>query len=295
MQEQGRSTLSAAASGHILDRLAGLEKIISLEQVRDVLQACGKANKRARILSHEVMMWIVLGMGLLTHLPIRQVFRHSRRFRANQSTPARSSLCEGRKRLGVEPIKQLYAAVMRPLATPETPGAFYRGMRLMGIDGTVLDVPDREATQVFGRASGGRGDAPFPQIRKVSLVELGTHVETAFVFGGWGDSEQKLVTQLWDSLPEDSLLIEDRGFFSYQSWKSLYLRRKLLVIVNVGRVAKMLARQHLEGGPRGSDPWSGFAIRGFTLSCTTDDGMATFIFVLDFSLSVAHTPRRVRR
>lgn len=231
MQEQGRSTLSAAASGHILDRLAGLEKIVSLKQVRDVLQASGKVNKRACILSHEVMMWIVLGMGLFTHVSIRQVFRHARRARACQSTPARSSLCEGRKRLGIEPVKQLHAEVVRPLATPETPGAFYRGMRLMGIDGTVLDVPDRDANQVFGRSSGSRGDAPFPQIRKVSLVELGTHVETAFVFGGWSNSEQKLVTRLWDSLPEDSLLIEDRGFFSFDSWKSLYLRRKLLVRV----------------------------------------------------------------
>ena len=35
MKEQGRSTLSAAASGHILDHLAGLEKIISLEQGLD--------------------------------------------------------------------------------------------------------------------------------------------------------------------------------------------------------------------------------------------------------------------
>ena len=231
MREQGRSTLSAAVSGHILDRLAGLEKIISLEQVRGVLESCGRVNKRACILSHEVMMWVVLGMGLLTHLPIRQVFRHSRRFCADQSTPARSSLCEGRKRLGIEPIKQLYTEVVRPLATPETPGAFYRGMRLMGIDGTVLDVPDRDANQVFGRSSGSRGAAPFPQIRKVSLVELGTHLETAFVFGGWSNSEQKLVPQLWDSLPEDSVLIEDRGFFSYESWKSLYLRHKLLVRV----------------------------------------------------------------
>ena len=28
-------------------------------------------------LTHEVMLWVVLAMGLLTHLPIRQVFRHA--------------------------------------------------------------------------------------------------------------------------------------------------------------------------------------------------------------------------
>ena len=53
----------------------------------------------------------------------------------------------------------------------------------MGIDGTVLDVPDSEANAAaFGRPSAGpRGDGAFPQVRKLSLVELGTHVEVAFV------------------------------------------------------------------------------------------------------------------
>jgi len=242
MHEQGCSTMSAAQSGHILDRLAGLEKIVSLDCVRRVLQACGKVNGRACILTHEVMMWVVLGMGLLTDLPIRQVFKHARRFRRGESTPGRSSLCEGRKRLGSEPVKLLHAEVVRPLATLETPGAFYKGMRLMGIDGTVFDVPDSEANQVFGRSSGGRGEAAFPQVRKVSLCELGTHVETAFHFGGWGDSERSLVEALWDKIPDDALLIEDRGFFSYESWKALHLRTKLLVRVTSWMVLKPIKR-----------------------------------------------------
>ena len=81
MSEQGCSTLSPDASGRILDRLAGLEKIISPEVVREVLEETQRMNSRACPLSHEVMLWVVLGMGLLTDLPIRQVFRHSRRFR----------------------------------------------------------------------------------------------------------------------------------------------------------------------------------------------------------------------
>jgi len=242
MEEQGCSTLSAGESGHILDRLAGLEKIISLECVRGVLRECRKSNGCACMLTHEVMLWVVLAMGMLTHLPIRQVFRHSRRRREHEKAPARSSLCEGRKRLGSEPVKRLHGQVVRPLATPETPGAFYRGMRLMGIDGTVLDLPDSEANQGFGRSKGSRGEAPFPQLRKVSLVELGSHVETAFVYGGWSESEKKLVPRLWDAIPEDALLIEDRGFFSYESWKALHLRTKLLVRVISSMVLKPVKR-----------------------------------------------------
>src|SRR5215472_11307815 len=168
------------------------------------------------------MLWVVLAMGILTHLPIRQVFKHARRMRRGEKTPSRSNLCEARQRLGVEPVRRVFERVARPLATPQTPGAFYRGLRLMGIDGTVLDVPDSSANaQRFGRSRGGRGDSAFPQARKVSLVELGTHVEVALALGGWHDSEQELVQHLMDQVPADSLLIEDRGFFSYQPWKAL--------------------------------------------------------------------------
>ena len=126
---------------------------------------------------------MVLAMGLLTDLPIRQVFKHARRLRVGEASPHRSSLCVARQRLGVAPVRHLFDQVVRPLARPETPGAFYRGFRLMGIDGTVFDVPDSAANAAaFGRPSAGpRGDGAFPQVRKLSLVELGTHVEVAFV------------------------------------------------------------------------------------------------------------------
>ena len=242
MAEQGSSRRSQSESGHILDRLAALEKIVSHDMVADVLRSCAKVNGRACKLTHEVMMWVVLGMGLLTHLPVRQVFRHCRRRRADETTPARSSLCAGRQRLGSEPLKQLFENVVRPLASPDTPGAFYRGLRLTAIDGTVLDVPDCDALQHFGRSSGSRGEGPFPQVRKVSLVEVGTHVELDFVFGGWGDSEQKLVTQLWGSIPDDALLLEDRGFFSFESWKELHTKHKLLVRIQKSMVFKPVKR-----------------------------------------------------
>ena len=182
MREQGCSTLVANDEGLILDRLAGLEKIISPQLV---LQATGRANGHSCLLTHEIMLWVVLAMGLLTNLPIQQVFRHSRRYRPNEKCPARSSLCAGRQRLGIEPLRYLFEQVVRPLATPETPGAFYRPWRLMAIDGTVMDVPDSEANPVFGRSNGSRGPGAFSQVRKTSLVECGTHVETAFAIGGW--------------------------------------------------------------------------------------------------------------
>src|SRR5437867_1609266 len=124
----------------ILDRLAGLSKVIPPEVLEQALSEAGRGQQRACPLSHRVMLWIVLAMGVLTHLPIRQVFKHARRMRPGERTPSRSNLCEARQRLGVEPVRRVFDAVVRPLATPQTPGACYKALRLMGIDGTVQDV-----------------------------------------------------------------------------------------------------------------------------------------------------------
>ena len=246
MIEQGCSSIPADEQGRILDRLAGMEKIIVPELVTQALAATGKQSTRRCSLTNEIMIWVVLAMGLFTEMPIRQVFKVSRKLRRGELSPARSSLCVARQRLGSEPLMELHRLVVKPMGTEQTPGAFYRGMRKVGIDGTVLDVPDCDAHQHLGRSSGSRGEGPFPQVRKVSLVELGTHIEFAFVYGGWKDSEKKLVEQLWDSIPDDALLMEDRGFFSYKSWEKLYEKHKLLVRITKSMVLKPI--EHLSDG-----------------------------------------------
>jgi transposase IS4-like protein/DDE family transposase len=244
MTRQATCTGPTPAAVPLLDRLEGLRQVIPPDVFEQVLAETGRTPQRACRLSHRVMLWVVLAMGLLTHLPIRQVFKHARRLRPGEKTPSRGHLCEARQRLGVEPVRQVFARVVRPLATPHTPGAFYKGLRLMGIDGTVLDAPDTPANAArFGRSNGSRGAGAFPQVRKVSLVELGTHVEVAVAFGGWQDSEQQLVTQLWDHLPADALVLEDRGFFSYEHCKQLEARGvKLLVRLKSNLILRPLQR-----------------------------------------------------
>jgi transposase IS4-like protein/DDE family transposase len=244
MTRQGCSSVPAQDALDVLDRLEGLSKVIPPEIMEQALLETGRGQQRACVLSHRVMLWVVLAMGVLTHLPIRQVFKHARRMRPGGKTPSRSNLCEGRQRLGVEPVRRVFELLVRPLGTPPTPGAFWKGLRPMGIDGTVYDVPDTPANAArFGRSKGGRGDGAFPHVRKVSLVELGTHVEVALALGGWHNSEQHLVGQLWPHLPADALLIEDRGFFSYAHWKTLDAQhRKLLIRVKGNMVLRAIQR-----------------------------------------------------
>ena len=245
MMRQGRCVLSSDEADRILDRLAGLEKVVAPGLVRQVLLATKRLNQRACTLTHEVMLWVVLAMGILTDLPIRQVFKHARRLRGGEDAPHRSSLCVARQRLGVVPLRRLFQEVVHPLATPHTPGAFYHGLRLMGIDGTVLDLPDSPANdKTFGRPSGGnRGDGAFPQVRKLSLVELGTHVEVAFQIKPCTTSEQAMLPSVLRRMTPDMLLIWDRNFFSYSLWKTLNSREiKVLTRVRANLILRPIQR-----------------------------------------------------
>jgi hypothetical protein len=212
--------------GRVLDRLAALEQVIDPAAVQQALRANPtRYQERACVLTREVMLWVVLAMGILTHLPLRQVFKAARRLRPGEATPHRSSLCLARRRLGIAPVRHLFEHTVRLLATPQTPGAFYKGLRLMALDGTTYLVPDSDANvRAFGRPHGGRGEGAFPQIRKLSLVEVGTHAEIAFALKGIGEpqsGEQSMAPALFRHLRPDMLLLWDRGFFSYPLWKGV--------------------------------------------------------------------------
>jgi hypothetical protein len=212
-------------SGQVLDRLVGLHQFISPGLIRQAVDETGRRNRRDCRLTHEIMLWVVLAMGILTDLPLRQVFKHARRLRHGEDSPPRNTLCVARRRLGVGPVRHLFDSVVRPLATPQTPGAFYTGLRLVGIDGTTFELPDSPANaKAFGRPGGPRADGAFPQVRKLSLVELGTHAELAFVLKPSWRGEVNMVAGLLRHLRPGMLLLWDRGFFSYPLWKSVVAR-----------------------------------------------------------------------
>ncbi len=68
--------------------------------------------------------------------------------------PSKVAIYKARQRLGREPLELLFKAVAVPLASDSTRGAFYRGLRLMSVDGTCLGCGRYRAKR--GRRSGGR-------------------------------------------------------------------------------------------------------------------------------------------
>jgi len=161
------------------------------------------------------MVWFVIALGLFCRDSYRQVFRWLQPFR-RQGTPGRSTFCEARQRLGVAPLFQLAQQVVELQATPQTPGAFYRGLRLMALDSFVVDVPDRPANaRVFGRPGSHRSPAAFPQARVLALCEVGTHVLWKAQIKPCRRSEVTMAPALLRFLQKDMLLLWDRSFLSY--------------------------------------------------------------------------------
>jgi Insertion element 4 transposase N-terminal len=153
------------------------------ELVDRVIAKCGRAEQRQRLLPARVVVYYTLAMCLFAQVGYEEVMRllveglaWMRRWQGAWQVPDKSSIARARARLGPGPLRELFVQVARPLATQATKGAWYRGLRLMVLDGTTLDVADTPAnTAAFGRPGGGRGQGAFPQVRLVGLVECGTH------------------------------------------------------------------------------------------------------------------------
>jgi len=223
------------------ERIRALKRIIPRARVQAVLRRTGHARRRYLRLPAWFMVWFVIALGLFCRDSYRQVFKWLQPFR-RQGTPGRSTFCEARQRLGVAPVLQLTQRVVELQATPQTPGAFYQGLRLMALDSFVLDLPDSPANaRVFGRPGSGRSPAAFPQARVLALCEVGTHVLWRTLTKPYRRGEVTMAPSLLRFLQENMLLLWDRNFLSYDLVQQVRQRGAHLV----ARIKKNLVFQPL--------------------------------------------------
>jgi hypothetical protein len=183
------------------------------------------------------MIGFVIAMGLCCRDCYRQLFRWLQPFRPG-TTPGRSTLCEARKRLGIGALRGLAEQVVVLLGQPDTPGAFYRGMRTMAVDGFVLDVADTPANAwSFGRPGSGRAPGAFPQVRLLALCETGSHVLWRWLIKPLRHGEARRVRYLLRFLQPDMLLLWDRNFLNHATVSAVIERRaQLLARISSNRV-----------------------------------------------------------
>jgi len=219
------------------ERLRALERIIPLGAVQEVLAQTGHDKRRCSCLPHWFMAYFVLGLGLFAKDSYAQIFKNLQRFRPG-GTPRSNTFTEARKGLGIAPLRLLAGKLVRLLGTADTPGAFYKGLRLMAIDGFKLDLPDTPANvRVFGRPKSGRADGAFPQARVLALCETGSHVFYRHQVKPLRRGECSMAAVLLRWLQEDMLLLWDRNFLSFKNVKQIKDRKAhLLARIKAGPV-----------------------------------------------------------
>jgi hypothetical protein len=212
------------------DRIAigTLTRAFPPELVDRVVAGAGRTQQRSRLLPARVVVYYVLAMCLFAGQGYEEVMRllvgglaWLRRWRSEWTVPSTAAIAKARARLGSEPLAALFAEVARPLAVEATRGAWYRGLRVVAIDGMCLDVPDTaDNDAAFGRPGSGRGEGrgAFPQVRVVGLTECGTHAIFAARIGGYTIAEQVLARDLLGALRAGMLVLADRAFLSMELW-----------------------------------------------------------------------------
>jgi Insertion element 4 transposase N-terminal/Transposase DDE domain len=201
------------------------------ELVDRVVAQAGRTQQRERLLPARVVVWLVLAMALFSGQAYEEVARllagglgWARRWQQWFRVPSTPAIAKARARLGAEPLRRLFAEVARPLATPDTTGAWYRGWRVLAVDGTTLDVADTPANAAaFGRPKTHRGEqTAFPQVRVVGLAECGTHALIDAAIGPLVKGETTLAAGLLGAggaLEKGVLVLADRLFVDATLWR----------------------------------------------------------------------------
>ena len=207
--------------------LGVVAKTFPIDAISLALSVTGRASIRERDLPAHVMMYYVIALALYMQCSAREVLRcllEGIQWLLGPSqaikVPCKSGISQARTRLGWEPARELHDQVVRPIAVATTRGAWYRGWRLVSLDGSTLDVADEPANEAaFGRPGSGRGPSAYPQIRFVSLVENGTHVLFGTRMGPCTTSELALAREVLPHLKSGMLCLLDRNFFGFQFWR----------------------------------------------------------------------------
>ena len=183
--------MTMSSGGQIAEHLSvGILAPVIRERIRAILERTGLQSRRVRDLPAEALVYYVIALGLFMAVSTGEVLRclvEGLRWLGGGEglrVAGKAAISQARSRLGAAALKALWEESAQPLGKEGQPGCFYRGLRMMAVDGSTLDVPDTaENLAHFGKQSSSRGEAAFPQLRFVSLCECGPHAILAVRMG----------------------------------------------------------------------------------------------------------------
>jgi len=195
--------------------------------IEEALQSTGAVSVRRRKLPADVVVWLVIGACLFAGQAFDQVIRHlgltPRTSRHNlQAPPSSGAVAEARKRLGDRAMKSVFEVTARHWSSAQpVEQVGFCGLRVLCVDGFSVRTPDTGSNFAeFGKPASRRGEAAYPVVSVVALMEAVTHLVIDVELGGANASELVLFDGLVDRIPGASVTLVDRNYDSvWHLWR----------------------------------------------------------------------------
>jgi len=195
------------------------QKHMDRRWIEESLEVTGTATIRRRRLPAEQVVWLVIGMAMFAMRSMKDLVASlDLAMPGKKSEVAPSAVTQARSRIGEAPLAWLFARSGRAWGERSADGLRWRGLSVLGMDMSTLRVADsQENRDTFGGQSAGakRGASGYPMLRLLGLMVLRSHVLLAARLGPYkGSSEMSLARGILDEIPDDSLMIMDRGYLN---------------------------------------------------------------------------------
>ena len=162
-----------------------------------------------------VAVLLLRGHKMSQQNALNKVFRE---LAALATLPTASAYCQARQKLDPQLFAALNQQVVTDFYTLSAADAGlvrWQGHRLLGADGTRLNVPDTPALRQHLGVQGNQHET-FPQATAVVLYDLGNDLGLAATFGPVSGEKTPLFEQLWVQTQPNDVLVLDRNFADYE-------------------------------------------------------------------------------
>lgn len=199
--------------------LSTFSQNIPVEWIESALHLSNKATIRRRRLPADQVLWLVMGMALFRNEPIGEVARRLNicaQGLAGDALLARSGLSEARQRLGADPVEWLFRQTGQQWGNERYPHDDWQGLQVLAVDGALFRTPDTpELREHFGSGNTStQRQTPFPMLRLVALMNVRSHVIMDAQISPYRRSEIRLSETFMDQIPDHSVTLFDKGFWS---------------------------------------------------------------------------------
>lgn len=199
---------------------------IPVEWVASALDLSTQASIRRRRLPADQVLWLVLGMALFRDEPVHEVARRLNICAQGLATNhllARSGVTEARKRLGADPVEWLFRKTGTQWGGERYNGDAWHDLQVFAVDGALLrtqDTPELREHFGSGNTSTDR-QTPFPMMRLVALMNVRSHLILDAQLSPYRRSEMRLADEFLQQIPDHSVTLFDKGFWSADLMLSL--------------------------------------------------------------------------